>query len=93
MAVHSTRIHKYWGGAMKQIIKLYMALFLVVTFCSLSAFAESKVVTCGGKYVMGDLDTKKDARALALMEAKRSALEQAGTYLESFSEVKNYERR
>jgi tetratricopeptide (TPR) repeat protein len=55
------------------------------------AFAESKVVTSEGKYVMGDLDTKKDARAIALMEAKRSALEQAGTYLESSSEVKNYE--
>ena len=77
---------------MKPIIKLCVGLFLVITFCSPLAFAESKVVTCEGKYVMGDLDTKKDARALALMEAKRLALEQAGTYLESSSEVKNHER-
>jgi regulator of sirC expression with transglutaminase-like and TPR domain len=76
---------------MKPIIKLWVGLFLVVTFCCSLAFAESKVVDSEGKYVMGDLDTKKDARALALMEAKRSALEQAGTYLESSSEVKNYE--
>jgi len=77
---------------MKTIIEtLCVGMSLLVTFCCPLAFAESKVVTCEGKYVMGDLDTKKDARALALMEAKRSALEQAGTYLESSSEVKNYE--
>jgi len=76
---------------MKPVTKLCVGLCVVVSFWSFLAFAESKVVTCHGKYVMGDLDTKKDARALALMEAKRSALEQAGTYLESSSEVKNYE--
>jgi Flp pilus assembly protein TadD len=76
---------------MKPIIKLWVGLFLLFTFCCSLAFAESKVVTSEGKYVMGDLDTKKEARSLALMEAKRSALEQAGTYLESSSEVKNYE--
>lgn len=79
------------GGAMKPIIKVWVSVFFVVALCSPLAFAESKMVTCQGKYVMGDLDTKKDARALALMEAKRAALEQTGTYLESSSEVKNYE--
>lgn len=76
---------------MKPIIKLCVGLLLVVAICSSLAFAESTVVTCKGKYVMGDMDTKKNARCLALMEAKRSALEQAGTFLESSSEVKNYE--
>ncbi|MBW2019351.1 MAG: tetratricopeptide repeat protein [Deltaproteobacteria bacterium] len=76
---------------MKSVIKVCLGIFLVVAFCSPLVFAESKVVTCQGKYVMGDLDTKKEAKALALMEAKRAALEQAGTYLESSSEVKNYE--
>ncbi len=71
--------------------KVFMGLFLVVTFCCPLAFAESEVVTCEGKYVMGDLDNKKDARALALIEAKRLALEKAGTYLQSSTEVKNYQ--
>jgi len=68
-----------------------VCLVLLLVFFSPSALAESKMVTCQGRYVLGDLDTKKGARALALMEAKRAALEQTGTYLESSSEVKNYE--
>ena len=38
---------------------------------------------------MGDNDTRTDAKRLALLDAKRLALEQAGTYLESITEVKN----
>ena len=38
---------------------------------------------------MGDNDTRTDAKRLALLDAKRLALEQAGTYLESVTEVKN----
>jgi tetratricopeptide (TPR) repeat protein len=40
---------------------------------------------------MGDLDSKKDAKALALIEAKRLALEQAGTYIASSTEVRNFQ--
>ena len=76
---------------MKRVIKSCVGLFSVFAIFSSLAFAESEVLTSEGKYVMGDLDTKKDARALALMEAKRFVLEKAGTYLESSSEVKNYE--
>ena len=76
---------------MKVVIKLFVCLILSVAVCSSLSFAKSKVVTCKGKYVMGDMDTKKNARALALMEAKRSALEQTGSYLESSSEVKDYQ--
>jgi tetratricopeptide (TPR) repeat protein len=65
-----------------------LALFLI--YC-VPAFAEKKEITAEGKYVMGDLDSKKDAKTLALMEAKRMALEKSGTYIESVSEVKNYQ--
>ena len=68
-----------------------MVLFLMIFFFSSLVLAEPVVVTCEGKYEMGDMDSKKDARTLALMEAKRVAMEKAGTYLESSSEVKNYE--
>lgn len=53
------------------------------------ADAELRTITATGEYRMGDNDTRTDAKRLALMDAKRLALEQAGTYLESVSEVKN----
>ena len=76
---------------MKVITRICLIVSLVIIVPFSSALAQPKVVTCKGKYVMGDLDTKKNARALALIDAKRLALEQAGTYLESSSEVKNFE--
>ncbi len=51
--------------------------------------AEVRTITATGEYRMGDNDTRTDAKRLALMDAKRLALEQAGTYLESVSEVKH----
>jgi tetratricopeptide (TPR) repeat protein len=74
-------------------MKTGMTLFgivLTMLLVTLSPAAEPTVVTAEGKYVMGDLDSKKDARMLALMEAKRIALEKAGTYIESSTEVKNF---
>jgi tetratricopeptide (TPR) repeat protein len=53
------------------------------------AAAEIKTITATGEYRMGDNDTRTDAKRLALLDAKRLALEQAGTYLESVTEVKN----
>ncbi|MDE3018624.1 MAG: tetratricopeptide repeat protein [Nitrospirota bacterium] len=54
-----------------------------------SAWADVRTITATGEYRMGDNDTRSDAKRLALLDAKRLALEQAGTYLESVSEVKN----
>ena len=53
------------------------------------AVAEVRTLTATGEYRMGDNDTRTDAKRLALLDAKRLALEQAGTYLESVTEVKN----
>jgi tetratricopeptide (TPR) repeat protein len=53
------------------------------------AAAEVRTITATGEYRMGDNDTRIDAKRLALLDAKRLALEQAGTYLESITEVKN----
>lgn len=69
---------------------ILLVITLAVLCGTLSPAAEPTVVTAEGKYVMGDLDSKKDARMLALMEAKRIALEKAGTYVESSTEVKNF---
>ena len=49
----------------------------------------SRIVTASGEYRMGDHDTRADAVRLAIEAAKRLALEQVATYLESVTEVKN----
>src|SRR6476620_5595956 len=51
--------------------------------------AAVRVVTASGEYRMGDHDTRADAVRLAIEAAKRQALEQVATYLESVTEVKN----
>jgi len=48
-----------------------------------------RVVTASGEYRMGDHDTRNDAVRLAVESAKREALEQVTTYLESVTEIKN----
>ena len=40
---------------------------------------------------MGDNDTKNDAKRICFIEAKRLAIEKAGTYIESSTEVKNFQ--
>lgn len=51
--------------------------------------ANVRVVTASGEYRMGDHDTRADAVRLAVEAAKRQALEQVATYLESVTEVQN----
>jgi tetratricopeptide (TPR) repeat protein len=53
------------------------------------AVADVRTLTATGEYRMGDNDTKTDAKRLALLDAKRQALEQVGSYLEGVTEVKN----
>jgi hypothetical protein len=48
-----------------------------------------RVVTASGEYRMTDHDTRNDAVRLAVEAAKRDALEQVATYLESVTEIKN----
>ena len=51
------------------------------------AVAELRVVTAQGEHRMGDRDTREDAVRLATESAKRNALEQVATYLESITVV------
>ncbi len=53
--------------------------------------ADVRTVTAGGEYRMGDHDTRTDAVRLAVEAAKKDALEQVATYLESITEVRNLE--
>ena len=70
------------------MVKISAVLFCMFLFlCSAALAATTEVITTG-KYVMGDLDTKTNAKNFALLDAKKMAMEKAGTYLRSLSEVK-----
>jgi hypothetical protein len=48
-----------------------------------------RIVTSSGEFRMGNYDTRTDATRMAIEAAKRDALEQVATYLESVTEVKD----
>jgi hypothetical protein len=53
------------------------------------ASAQVQTFTATHTYILGDRDSKEDARQRCLLETKRKILEQAGVYIESASEVKD----
>lgn len=67
-----------------------MALLTALIFPA-GTFAEIQTFTATHTYVLGDHDSKDDARQRCLLETKRKILEQAGVYIESASEVKNFD--
>jgi hypothetical protein len=72
---------------MLRIAYLVFFILLVIPCVSL---AETKIIFAEHKYVMGDNDSKNDARRMCFLEAKRRVLEKAGTYIESRTEVKDF---
>src|SRR5579883_1684897 len=65
------------------------SLVLLTLLAASPARAEVRTIAATGEYRMGDNDTRADAKRLALLDAKRLALEKTGTYLEGVTEVKN----
>ena len=65
---------------------------IVCLFCFLPtpARGEIKVIDGESVFVLGDNDSKVDSRRIATQDAKRRALESAGTYISSLTEVRNY---
>jgi hypothetical protein len=68
------------------LLFLACAVFLLPT----PSIAKTEVVYANYKYVMGDNDTKNDAKRLCFLEAKRRCLEKVGSYVESLTEVQDY---
>src|SRR5438552_16204121 len=68
------------------VMTLLAVLILPTVVC-----AEVQTFTTTHTYIMGDHDSKDDARQRCLLETKRKILEQAGVYIESASEVKNFD--
>ncbi|MBI3585365.1 MAG: hypothetical protein HY096_15620 [Nitrospinae bacterium] len=71
---------------MRYIFAVIIAIFLFFPSISL---AETKEIISEGTYNMGDGETPSVAESRALLQAKRIALEQAGTYVESYTKVEN----
>jgi hypothetical protein len=67
---------------------------IVIAICLLStlyfpSFSYAEIIYATHKYVLGDNDSKNDARKMCFLEAKQKVIEKAGTYIESLTEVKN----
>jgi hypothetical protein len=75
---------------MKTRQHVVMALLLVFVVCNPPfAFAETKTQTAEATYTMGNGETPSFAEAQVLQRAKQVALEQAGTFVESYTKVQN----
>lgn len=74
----------------RYLLMLALALMVETPFLPPKAVAKTDVIYASYKYVMGDNDTKNDAKRLCFIGAKRRLLEKAGTFIISMSETQNF---
>jgi hypothetical protein len=68
----------------------HLASLCVLLLTSFSpAYADTKMLTADAFYIMGDGETPDFAEARVLQKAKQTALEEAGTYVQSYTKVQN----
>ena len=65
------------------------SLFLSLISLSGLVQAEPRAILAEATYIMGDGETPDFAEAGALQKAKQAALEEAGTYVQSYTKVQN----
>lgn len=78
-------------GAIRRRLTLVVLCAGLPFFHASESQAAIEEIEATGRYNLGDNDTRLDGHRLALMEAKRNALEKAGTYVESITEVKDFQ--
>jgi hypothetical protein len=66
-----------------------MIALAVIDPIPLCALAETKTIEAEATYIMGDGESPAFAESMALQKAKQTALEQAGTYVESYTKIQN----
>ena len=72
-----------------------MSAFRLASLCILLlasaslVYADTKTLTADASYIMGDGETPSFAEAMALQRAKQTALEEAGTYVQSYTKSLN----
>jgi hypothetical protein len=87
--VNDSNHHSYlnkWSN-----MKTFWLILVVSLFMPFIVFGDVETITATHKYVMGDNDSKNDARRMCFMEAKRKVLEKAGSYIESNTTIRNYQ--
>jgi hypothetical protein len=67
---------------------LCLSAFLVF-FAPTPAHSENRIITADATYIMGDGETPALAEAMVLQKAKQAALEEAGTYVQSYTKATN----
>jgi len=61
-----------------QLLNIVRFIFLF----SFSVQSQTETVTATFKYILGDNDTRNDAKRIALLEAKKLCIEKVGTFVE-----------
>ena len=77
-----------WGTRLRQGVLI--TIFLVVLMPSSSTLASEEQINAVGSYTMGQDDTLQKAQDSALNEALRSATEQIGVYVKSYTRVDDF---
>jgi len=71
--------------------KLLTLFIIIILLIPAVCFSKTTEIISEGIYNMGDGETPIIAEGKALEQAKRVAVEQAGTYVKSYSKVKNFQ--
>ena len=76
---------------MKKISNYFYLLLVALIFINLPIVcAAPQEISAEGTYRLGDRDTRETAKKAALADAKRKIIEQAGVFVESYTEVNNF---
>lgn len=70
--------------------KAILCACAALVFLATAALAAERTLTVSHTCLVGDNDTKAEVRRTCFLEAKRKAVEQAGTYVESITEVREF---
>lgn len=71
--------------------RMIFICFLLILFIPMLTFAETRTFIKEYTYRASEDDSRNSSRVIALREVKRLLLEELGTYLESETEVKNFQ--
>ncbi len=74
--------------AMIAIVPIAISVFI---WMATPAVAQVETLATSHTYIMGDNDSRNDARHICFLEAKRKLLEMAGVYIQSHDQVVNSE--
>ncbi|MGE3978262.1 MAG: ankyrin repeat domain-containing protein [Nitrospira sp.] len=72
-------------------LPLFLGIVIGVGGFAPHCLAEIKVITSEASYTMGDGESPSIAEAQVIQKAKQAALEQAGTYVEAYTKIHNYD--